>query len=525
MKFKFSNDKSKLILTEATNIEIHQLKLWFIRYAHNYRFMQKFKLGIWDGKIDHFKDGYFRFGLWQELWKCCKEHGYKFDAPKEEFPFDNNIKYDDIVAFCDDFYKDHRTPITDADPVGMPFAPYDHQMESIYKLLKYKFGLIEVATAGGKSLILATFIFYYLRNINANAKFLIIVPSISLVTQFFDDFLDYNLGFNQDNKTPLDLKIMEVMSDKPRKVRAGEIPNIYIGTYQSLEKYPEAWFKQFEIVATDEAHTAAAKTLETILSASFSSAKVRFGMSGTYPNENSAEFLTITSLLGPKLLTIGSKKLMEKKIISDIKIKALILYHDDVSFADSLSVIKKGGNGQKAYQLEKEYAQASIARKEFITKLVSRFEQNSLLLFHNIEYGEVIYNYMRDNIANKDFYYIDGSTSSEKRSFIKKAMEDTSGNPKILIASFGTLSTGVSIKSICNIVFMDSFKSDKVVRQSIGRGLRLHAEKDKLYVFDIVDVFHKSFKNTLYKHFESRRDDIYKKQEFPFDEVKIGLSK
>jgi len=523
MKFKFSQDKSKLILTDATNIEIHQLKLWLIRYVKDYRFMSKYKMGLWDGKINHFKDGYIRIGLWQEVYKCCKEHGYVFDVPKADFPFDNSLKIETIKSFCDEFYKDHRTLKTDKDPEGQVFTPYDHQIESIYKILKYKFGLIEVATAGGKSLIFASLLFYYLKNINPNAKFLLIVPSISLVNQMFDDFLDYNIGYNKDNKNPLNIKILEIMSDKPRKVRDGEEPNICIGTYQSLEKYPEAWFRQFEVVATDEAHVAAAKSLESILTSTFGSAKVRFGMSGTYPDDNSAEYLTIVSLLGPKLLTVGSRTLMEKKLISDVKIKALILYHNDSNFADSISTIKKGGGGQKSFMLEKEYVQASSLRKEFITKLISRFEQNSLLLFHNIEYGEIIYNHLRDNVVGKDFYYIDGSTPATKRSFIKKAMEDTSGNPKILVASFGTLAVGINVKSICNIVFMDSFKSDKVIRQSIGRGLRLHSEKLKLHVFDIVDVFHKSFKNTLYKHYEVRRDSIYKKQDFPFDEIKITL--
>jgi len=56
-------------------------------------------------------------------------------------------------------------------------------------------------------------------------------------------------------------------------------------------------------------------------------------------------------------------------------------------------------------------------------------------------------------------------------------MELTDGNPKILIASFGTLSTGVSIKAIKNMIFADSFKSDVIVRQSIGRALRLHKDK------------------------------------------------
>ena len=104
-----------------------------------------------------------------------------------------------------------------------------------------------------------------------------------------------------------------------------------------------------------------------------------------------------------------------------------------------------------------------------------------------------------------------------------KICRHTSGNPKILVASFGTTSTGVNIKAITNIIFAQGFKSDQVIRQSIGRGLRLHSEKNKLIVFDIVDIFHDSFKTTLWKQYESRRDDIYKKQKYPFDELKIKL--
>jgi superfamily II DNA or RNA helicase len=103
-------------------------------------------------------------------------------------------------------------------------------------------------------------------------------------------------------------------------------------------------------------------------------------------------------------------------------------------------------------------------------------------------------------------------------------MEDTTGNPKILVASFGTFSTGQNIKAINNILFADSFKNDRLIRQSIGRGLRKHKDKKKLIVFDIVDLFHKDFTKTiLYGQYISRRDDIYKKQQYPYDEMNIKL--
>lgn len=519
MKFKLNQDNTKLILIESTKGEYNQLKLYLTRKVNNYRFMKRVKLGVWDGNIDMFKDGFIDFGLWQEVYQCCKQYGYKFIIEnQDQFPINKDISKEKFQEFVYDFYKNHKTKD------GKPFIPYEHQIEAIYQLLKYNYGILEIATAGGKSLVFGTLLFYYLRNVNPDAKFLLIVPNISLVTQFYNDLNDYNYGYNNDNLNPCSIRIDEVMSDNPRKYRIDEQkPNIYIGTYQSLEKYPREWFKQFEVVAADEAHTAKAQTLISILTKTFGSAKIRFGMSGTYPSPSSSEILTIQSLLGPKLINISAKQLMDKGLISTVKIKAILLHHDNHKFAEAVYNIKKRGDGQKAWLLEKEYVANSAKRKTFIKNLVDKFTSNSLVLFHNIEYGTELFNFLKDNCQNKDVFYIDGETSVEKRDYIKNKMEDTSGNPKILIASFGTTSTGVNIKAITNIIFAQGFKSDQVIRQSIGRGLRLHSEKNKLIVFDIVDIFHESFKTTLWRQYESRRDDIYKKQKYPFDELKIKL--
>lgn len=270
-------------------------------------------------------------------------------------------------------------------------------------------------------------------------------------------------------------------------------------------------------------HTAKAATVQSVLQRTVGSAKIRFGMSGTYPSPTSLEWLTIISLHGPKLVNVSAKKLMDKGLISNVKIKAILLHHDNHKFAEGVYNIRKRGDGQKAWQLEREYINKSAKRKIFIKNLADKFKQNSLILFHTIEYGTELFNYLKDNCINKDIFYIDGSTSVEKRDHIKKIMEVTTGNPKVLVASFGVFSTGVNVKAITNIVFAQGFKSDRVVRQSIGRGLRLHSEKNKLIVFDLVDIFHSDFKTILFRQYESRRDEIYKKQKYPFEEMKIKL--
>lgn len=276
-------------------------------------------------------------------------------------------------------------------------------------------------------------------------------------------------------------------------------------------------------ICVSNCHIAKAKSLDTILTKTFNHATYRFGLSGTYPGDSTAEYLTIQSLMGPKLMTVKAKELMDKGLITPVKINAVILNYNEHSFAEKIHSIKKNGSGQKAYLLEKEYAQKSLRRKIFFRKLITKFDSNSMILFHNIEYGKGLYEHLRDNVLSKHFYYIDGSTPKEKREKIKKLMEKTDGEPKILVASFGTFSTGINIKAIMNVVFADSFKSDQIIRQSIGRGLRLHAEKDKLVVFDIVDRFHIKYTNILYNQYISRRDKIYKKQDFPVNEIKIKI--
>jgi superfamily II DNA or RNA helicase len=517
MKFKLNDNNTKLILVESSKEEYNQLKRIFSPLVHNYRFQKRFKLGIWDGRWDYFKNGFINFGLWNAINEVCKEYGYKFIIEnKDKFPIDKEMTLEKVNSFCETFYKDYK------DKNGDIFYPHDHQLNSIFKILKFRYGLIEVATAGGKSLILGTTIFYYLKNINPKGKILIVLPNITLISQLYDDLLDYNEGYNKENENPLDLCILEIMSDHPRKPRDGKEPNIYLGTYQSLEKYPKEFFKQFEFVAVDESHKAKNSSITTILEKTFTYAKFRIGVSGTFPEKETAERLHIESLTGPVLYNIKAKTLQNKGIISEVKIKSVQLVYNDDGFGEKINSIKRRGGGKAAFDLEREYVHNSEERLRFIAKLVGKFKENSLVLFHSIEYGTKMYDYFRDNIPGIDFYYIDGSVDGEKRNYIKKMMEVVDGNPKVLVASYMTIGTGVSIKSLTNAILADSFKSPQLVLQSIGRLLRLHKNKVKAIIFDLVDRFSKKYENTLYKH-SLERKTIYKKQEFPVDDLTINL--
>jgi superfamily II DNA or RNA helicase len=68
----------------------------------------------------------------------------------------------------------------------------------------------------------------------------------------------------------------------------------------------------------------------------------------------------------------------------------------------------------------------------------------------------------------------------------------------------------------------DSFKSEQIVIQSIGRLLRLFDGKDKAVIFDLVDVFSPDMNNILYGHYKERMK-FYNKRKYPFKEIKVNL--
>ena len=451
MKFRYDKEKEELVVSEATRTEYFQLGLWLNRKVKGYKYHPLVKNGIWDGSINFFRDGKINLGLWKEAMRGCKE----IDAPfivenKEDFPINREVTLEKVQDFCKSFFKTHKMK---KDGEIIPFMPYDHQIEAAYKILKNRFCMAEVATSGGKSLIISIVMFYTLKHIDPEAKFLIIVPSITLVTQFYDNIIEYNYGVNnliemRDRKLtslleggidhlPCDVRVEEVMSDRPRKFSGTENPNVYIGTYQSLEKWPKKFFQQFHTIATDEAHGAKAKTISSILESTFKHAYCRFGVSGTFPTEDTCEILNIQAVLGPKITEVSADELKKKGIITPMDIKAVIMNHNDLEFHERLKLIRKSGDGKAAFDLEKAYAHQSEKRLVFIRKIVEKCDNNTLLLFHTIENGQRIYQKLKDELPDKEFYYIDGEISGRKREEIKKQMEITKIDVEYTILNFG----------------------------------------------------------------------------------------
>ena len=87
----------------------------------------------------------------------------------------------------------------------------------------------------------------------------------------------------------------------------------------------------------------------------------------------------------------------------------------------------------------------------------------------------------------------------------------------VCIAISAIFSTGVNIKNLHNILFVSGGKSFIRTVQSIGRGLRLHENKNKLIIIDLSD-------NLKYgiQHSEKRKQ-IYNAEKIMYIEKNIDI--
>lgn len=529
MKLEFLPESERIKIISETNHELRGIKNWFDRYVDGYMFDPAYKNKLWNGKKTLYdkESNTIPMGLWREAYKCCEEFGYTFEfTNKNEFPLNRTAKKDDITNFINSFFDGYKIN-------NEPFICRDYQIQCAINILKNRYCNISVATSGGKTLIYSMVLFYLLKK-NPKKKFLLIVPSKTLVTQFYNDIL----AFNWNNE--LDLNVQEIfdVTEKPRTTDQKREANIIIGTFQSLIDYPKEYFKQFYSVTTDEGHKSKATSYRKILKRTFGSAYYRWGMSGTFPDDSTYEMMEIMAKTGPVVDIVKARKLMDEGFISKVKIKGILMNHNDWEFAKTLEIVASRDK-KAAYDLECEKLQESTERLDVINKIVSQCKSNTLVLFHNTEYGERILNHLKEKNPDKDFFYIDGSVKNNgnsknienNRTYIKTQMEITDGRVKVLVASFFTLSTGVSIKAINNIIFCQSFKKAQIIIQSIGRALRLHPEKKMAYIFDLIDVFNhddfsartkSKFKNILFGHW-LKRLKLYADEEYPADSIEINL--
>ena len=469
-----------------------ELSEYFTFFVPGYQFVPAYRNRIWDGKIRLFslQNNQLYLGLLPYLEEFCESRDYTFE-------------FQDGVDLEDEYSIYHAKKfISQIKPHarGEPIEVRDYQIEAFVHGIQKRRALLLSPTASGKSLI----IYMLFRQLwqYKKLKGLIIVPTTSLVEQLFSDFGDYNDGSMEEH-------VHRIYQGKDKNTSKP----LTISTWQSLYKMPKEYFEQFDYVIGDEAHNFKAQSLTTILT-NCVNAKYRIGLTGTLDGTKTHK-LVLEGLFGPVRKVISTKELIDTQQVSDFEIKCLVLKH-----SDEISKSIKG----KSYAEEIDYLISNESRNKFVKNLAVSLGKNTLVLYQMVDkHGKILYDMIKNTklLGDRKVFFVHGKVDTDAREEIRRIMEIE--QDAIIVASFGTFSTGINIRNLHNIIFAMPTKSSIRTLQSIGRGLRQSEGKEIATLYDISDDMRvgKHMNYTL-KHFVERVK-IYNEEKFPFKIYKIGL--
>jgi superfamily II DNA or RNA helicase len=477
-------------------------------------FLNKFKT---TGRVVYWCHG----GLWKTiedfLTRSNIEYNSKLDNGFKRTGF--NLSLDEFTSYVTDW--------------KLNITPRDYQVKAAWMILHYRMSLSQLATRAGKTLI-AYMVFRYLLE-HGCKKILMVVPSIQLVKQGVEDMKEYKEFFQSETVWA--------------KSEYCESSNLTIGTYQSLvqradkrnKKYNPKWFNDFDVVLIDECHHLVCKSINTILGLDFmKNVKHQFGFTGTLPKEDTIESFCCHSMMGPTIQDLTPLELVESGVLAKPNITQIRINYtmDEVlgdyikcgEYLNSNYVMdgkKKVVLDEKEFTIQhkktlpyaieqtkkllepKEYAMylmdlckakgsnlllleqmilhRSKKRIDIMDELLFGLDKNVIVFCHHNEYLKYLKKHFEEKFPDRKVMSIEGSTNLKKRQKVINEMLEN--NNCILVASYGCCSTGITFKNVDYGIFAQSFKSEIIVKQSIGRLMLKTDEKDEFYLYDIVDCF------------------------------------
>jgi len=362
-----------------------------------------------------------------------------------------------------------------------------YQKDTILNCMEYKNCIIESATNSGKSAVIAG-----LCKVFKDFKVLILIQRIELLRQLrtmIEDMSGLTTGF-----------VAAFDYDVRR--------NIVVAMVQTLEKRIEIdedityFYKNADILIVDEAHHVKSATHQKLLAGS--GAVMRFGFSGTIPDEDTYDGWMCRMYIGDVAVKVSNDELVQQGISA----KPLItMIENDVSFVNHFSnrvkavdnIDEKRKIAQTVFRdVVKEGIVRNKVRNNIITDILKQEQKvgrSVLVIVEMIEHGDELLKLCKEEKLN--VRYVQGN-SPDRRDLIRGFSE---GLFPILIATV-IVDEGLDIPRIGALVLASGKKSRRQYLQRIGRSLRAKKQGENVvYIYDIYDTGNKY----LEKHSKIRK--------------------
>ena len=462
----------------------YELRDHFTFEVEGAKFMPQYRNRNWNGEIHLFdlRSKKIYVGLLDKIVSFCERHEYSYKFVDNDYygpPFEVN------ATISKEGVKDYIKSITS-------IKAREYQIEGVYDCLKHNRRLLVSPTASGKSLMIYSLVRYY---VDKGMRILLVVPTTSLVEQMYKDFIEYG---------------WDAKSHCHRIYSGREVTNtneVTITTWQSVFRLDRSFFVDYDVIIGDEAHLFKSKSLVNIMT-KLEHAKYRFGFTGTLDGTQTHKWV-LEGLFGPSYKVTKTEELMKQGHLSQLDIQCLVLKHPPKKF--------------ETYEDELQYLITHEQRNNIITNLALDLNGNTLILYSRVEtHGAILYEKINNTKhTDRKAFFVHGGVDAEQRESIREITENE--NNAIIVASYGTFSTGINIKRLHNVIFASPSKSRVRNLQSIGRVLRKGKDKIKAILYDIGDdcTYH-STKNYTLNHL-IERIKIYNEENFNYEIITIQI--
>ena len=462
----------------------YELRDRFTFEVPNKKFMPQYRNKYWDGYVHlyNLKTKRIYVGLLDKIVAFCENHGYSYKFDNNKFyglPFEVNPE------ISKEGVREYIKSITN-------FKPRDYQIDAVYDALRYNRKLLISPTASGKSLMIYALVRYFVAK---QQKILLVVPTTSLVEQMYKDFEDY--GWDPKNHCH------RIYQGRERT----NVNEVTITTWQSVYNLERGFFEDYDVIIGDEAHLFKSKSLVNIMD-KLHHAKYRYGFTGTLDGTQTHKWV-LEGLFGPSYKVTSSKALIDQGHLSQLEIQCIVLKYKPQKF--------------ETYEDEIQFLISNEKRNNFIKNLAIDLKGNTLILYSRVEsHGQILYEMINNSVSdNRKVFFVHGGVDAEERELVREITENEKN--AIIVASYGTFSTGINIKRLHNVIFASPSKSRIRNLQSIGRVLRKGKDKVKAKLYDIADDLTKgSRKNYTLNHF-IERIKIYVKEQFNYEIISIDI--
>lgn len=299
----------------------------------------------------------------------------------------------------------------------------------------------------------------------------------------------------------------KIQTITPKELQdAGYISKVKINQvrlhYKDEEKQLDEWLKAAEYVISDYA-TERTKGPDGVLKTE----KIKL--------ENPSFLYQYKKLL-PETVSLYKKQIKLKHTGDELGFK--IEYKKYIEKMLSLST-----KGNKL-MIEKMMVHRFNERIDYLLKeIMPKCDKNTLILAHHTSYIKYIVTLLKERFPDRKIETVVGAVNAKKREQIRLMMKEN--NDVIIVASYACMSTGITLANLCYGVFFESFKSNVVNMQSIGRGLGLSSMKDEYILYDINDCFSKKAASNKLELQANEKQKIYQNEEnqYPYEVININI--